>query len=40
MDTNFAVFPTDCVLCDYSGKTHVAYEQHMEDVHDGPRYTL
>jgi hypothetical protein len=28
------VFPTDCVLCDFSGETHEEYEQHINEVHD------
>lgn len=28
------VFPTDCVLCDYSGETHEDFEEHMSEVHD------
>ena len=27
-------WPTDCVLCDYSGDTHEEYEAHMQEVHD------
>jgi hypothetical protein len=28
------VFPTDCVLCDYSGESNEDYEEHMQEVHD------
>lgn len=27
-------YPTDCVLCDFSGEAHEDYERHMQEVHD------